>query len=88
MTLSARPRYERPLAPDFGVEGVEVLRLEGGEVVLSFDARQTSAGAIVEQLSAAGNLIDLVISEPALEEVIREIYQEAGQLQPAEGAPP
>ncbi len=81
-------RFERPLAPDFGVEGAEVLRLEEGEVVLSFDARQTPAGAIVEQLSAAGNLVDLVIAEPALEEVIREIYQEAGQLQPGEGAPP
>ncbi|MCC7262673.1 MAG: ATP-binding cassette domain-containing protein [Candidatus Latescibacteria bacterium] len=81
-------RFERPLAPDFGVAGAEVLRLEEGEVVLSFDARQTPAGAIVEQLSAAGNLVDLAIAEPALEEVIREIYQEAGHLQPGEGAPP
>lgn len=81
-------RYERPLAPDFCVEGAEVIRLEEGEVVLSFDTRCTPAGVIVEQLSAAGNLVDLVISEPALEEVIREIYQETRQLQPTEGAPP
>jgi len=48
-------------------------------VVLSFDAGRTPAGAIVEQLSGAGSLLDLAIAEPALEEVIREIYQEAGQ---------
>jgi ABC-2 type transport system ATP-binding protein len=72
-------RYERALAPGFRVEGAEVLRQEEGEVVLSFDARRTRAGALVEQLTGAGNLVDLVISEPALEEVIREIYQEARQ---------
>jgi len=78
-TKHVEARYAEPLAPDFRVEGAEVLRQEEGEVVLSFDAGRTPAGAIVEQLSGAGSLLDLAIAEPALEEVIREIYQEAGQ---------
>ena len=87
-TKHVEARYERALAADFRIEGAQVLRQENGEVALSFDVRRTPAGAIVEQLSGAGNLIDLVISEPALEEVIREIYQDSVPPQPEEGAPP
>jgi ABC-type uncharacterized transport system ATPase subunit len=61
-------------------------------VTLRFDARAISTGAIMAGLAGAGSLVDVAISEPSLEDVIRRIYQESGQPfgaeLPAEGAPP
>lgn len=72
-------RYERELPGDFRIAGGEVVRLDRYEVTLRFDARTVPAGAVMAQLAAAGGLVDVTLSEPSLEEVIRAMYQESGQ---------
>lgn len=72
-------RYEHELPGDFRIAGGEVVRLDRYEVTLRFDARTVPAGAVMAQLAAAGGLVDVTLSEPSLEEVIRAMYQESGQ---------
>ncbi len=86
-TKRVEARYDGPLAPGFRVEGAEILRVSGCEVALRFDVRAISAGALLEQLAGAGNLVDVAISELSLEEVIRAIYQESGRVAAREETP-
>jgi len=71
-------RYAEKVPEDFHIEGTETLKIakERYGVKLRFDARQTDIGQVIAQLADAGNLVDVTISDPSLEEVIRAIYQE------------
>ncbi len=71
-------RYAAEVPADFSVPGTEVLKVGRYGVKLQFDARQTPVEAVIAGLAAAGNLVDVTISDPSLEEVIRAIYQESG----------
>ena len=46
---------------------------------LRFDTRATPVEQVMAELSAAGRLVDITVSDPPLEEVIASIYQQAAQ---------
>jgi ABC-2 type transport system ATP-binding protein len=71
-------RYAEKVTEDFHIEGTETIKVakERYGVKLRFDTRLTAVGQVIAQLADAGSLVDLTISDPSLEEVIRAIYQE------------
>ncbi len=60
-------------APPIDVPGAEVRRVEGPRQWLSFPS-DASAAPIVAAVAAAYDLADLSIQEPAIEDVIRDLY--------------
>ena len=70
-------RYAEEVPADFELEGAEILKVGRYGVKLRFDTRQTPVEAVIARLAEAGNLVDVTISDPSLEEVIRVIYEEA-----------
>lgn len=68
-------RYEQEIAADFQMEGAELIKVGRYGAKLRFDTRHTPMEAVISRLAAAGNLVDVNISDPALEEVIRTIYE-------------
>ena len=67
----------RALPADFQVAGAELLKVGTYGVKLRFDTRTTPVEVVLTQLAAAGELVDVTISDPSLEEVIRTIYEQA-----------
>ncbi|HHH41220.1 MAG TPA: ATP-binding cassette domain-containing protein, partial [Chloroflexi bacterium] len=72
-------RYAHQVPRDFQIEGTQVLKIGRYGVKLRFDTRQTPVEAVIARLAEAGNLVDVTISDPSLEEVIRTIYQEQAE---------
>ena len=70
-------RYGAEVPVDFQIEGTEILKVGRYGVKLRFDTRQTQVQAVIARLAEAGHLVDVTISDPSLEEVIRAIYEEA-----------
>jgi ABC-2 type transport system ATP-binding protein len=70
-------RYASEVPADFQIEGTEILKTGRYGVKLRFDTRQTPVEAVIARLAEAGHLVDVTISDPSLEEVIRAIYEEA-----------
>lgn len=70
-------RYAEEVKPDFSIEGTEIVKVGTYGVKLRFDTRQTPVEWVIERLAEGGNLVDITISDPTLEEVIRAIYKEA-----------
>ena len=70
-------RYAEQIAPDFNIAGTETLKVakERYGAKLRFDTEQTPVAAVIARLAEAGELVDVTISDPSLEEVIRAIYQ-------------
>ena len=68
-------RYAEEVPTDFHFEGVDVLKIGRYGVKLSFDARATPVEAVIAGLAAKGGVVDVTISDPSLEEVIRTIYE-------------
>lgn len=71
-------RYAAEIDPDFSVEGTEILKVGSYGVKLQFDTHRTSVDAVIATLADKGDLVDITISDPSLEEIIRTIYEEAG----------
>ena len=71
-------RYAAEVPSDFQLEGTEILKVGRYGVKLQFDTHQTPVEAVIARLAEAGRLVDVTISDPSLEEVIRAIYEEAG----------
>ena len=71
-------RYAEEISANFQIEGMETIKVakERYGAKLRFDTRQTPVAAIISRLAEAGNLVDVTISDPSLEEVIRTIYEE------------
>jgi ABC-type uncharacterized transport system ATPase subunit len=46
-------------------------------VKLRFDTRATPVEAVISRLASAGDLVDVTIADPSLEEVIRTIYEKS-----------
>lgn len=69
-------RYAEQVPVDFHIPGTETLKVakERYGVKLRFDTHCTAVEAVIAQLSAAGTLVDITISDPPLEDVIRLIY--------------
>ena len=60
-------------APPIAVPGAEVLRVDGPRQWLAFPA-EASAAPIVAAVAASYDVADLSLREPAIEDVIREVY--------------
>ncbi len=70
-------RYAEGVSPNFSIDGVEILKVGSYGVKLRFDTTKTPVDAVMAHLSQAGELVDITVSDPPLEEVIAKIYQEA-----------
>jgi ABC-2 type transport system ATP-binding protein len=70
-------RYAATVPADFQLAGTEILKIGRYGVKLRFDTRQTPVEAVIARLAEAGELVDVTISDPSMEEVIRVIYEEA-----------
>jgi ABC-2 type transport system ATP-binding protein len=80
----AEVRYAEEITPDFNIPGTETLKIgkERYGAKLRFDTRTTPVEQVMAQLSAAGRLVDITVSDPPLEEVIGAIYkQEESRLE-------
>lgn len=72
-------RYAQQVSPGFHVEGTETLKVSKDRygVKLRFDTRQTPVEKVMTYLSTAGTLLDITVSDPPLEDIIRLIYGSA-----------
>lgn len=70
-------RYAEEVSPNFSVDGVEILKVGSYGVKLRFDTTQTSVDSVMSHLSEVGELVDITVSDPPLEEVIAKIYEQA-----------
>jgi ABC-2 type transport system ATP-binding protein len=68
-------RYSQELPGDFAVPGVEMVKVGQFGAKLRFDTRQTAVEQVLARLAEVGSLVDVTISDPSLEEVIRTIYE-------------
>ena len=71
-------RYAEQIPADFTIRGAETIKVarERYGAKLRFDTRSTPVGQVIAQLAEAGSLVDVTISDPSLEDVIRTIYQQ------------
>src|SRR5512132_4122605 len=68
-------RYADEVAKNFSVDGSEMIKVGQYGVKLRFDTRSTPVEKVLAHLTDAGNVVDITISDPPLEEVIAKIYQ-------------
>src|SRR5512144_1165860 len=73
----AEVRYAEQIPLDFRIPGTETLKVgkERYGAKLRFDTRTTPVEQVMAELSAAGRLVDITVSDPPLEEVISAIYK-------------
>jgi ABC-2 type transport system ATP-binding protein len=73
----AEVRYADQISADFHINGAETLKVakERYGAKIRFDTRLTPVEQVMAQLSAAGRLVDITVSDPPLEEVIGAIYK-------------
>jgi ABC-2 type transport system ATP-binding protein len=69
-------RYAAEMPGNFSVAGTETVKVGQYGAKLRFDTQKTPVEAVLARLAEAGNLVDITISDPSLEEVIAKIYQE------------
>jgi ABC-2 type transport system ATP-binding protein len=76
-TKMVEVRYAKEIGKDFSIHGVEILKVGHYGVKLKFDSARTSVDSVLANISAAGDVVDITISDPPLEEVIAKIYEQA-----------
>lgn len=69
-------RYAGEVPPDFTIPGTEIIKTGHYGAKLQFDTRQTPVSAVMSSLTQRGNVVDITISDPPLEEVIAKIYRQ------------
>ncbi len=69
-------RYAQEVPAGFHLNGVEILKVGRYGVKLRFDTNQTPVDSVMSHLSNVGELVDITISDPPLEEVIAKVYKE------------
>ena len=62
--------------PEVGIEGAQVIARQDAHVTYQFDRNAITASALIGRLSARYRIIDLTVTEPAIEDTIRRIYEE------------
>jgi ABC-2 type transport system ATP-binding protein len=62
--------------PPIEVEGARVERVEGPRQWLRFSRERTSAAALIGAVAERVKLQDLAISDPAIEDVVRRVYEQ------------
>jgi len=80
-------RYAEQVPQDFRLEGTEILKVGHYGVKLRFDTRQIHVDTVISHLAQAGSLVDITISDPSLEEVIRRIYNQTEEAQESSPVP-
>ena len=70
-------RYAEEVPAGFRIRGVDVLKVGRYGVKLRFDTNKTAVDSVMSHLSEVGDLVDITISDPPLEDVIAKIYKEA-----------
>jgi ABC-2 type transport system ATP-binding protein len=69
---------EAPRLPEqFGLDGIRLERLDGPRVRVSFERRRHSAPEVLATMSEYGAVRDMSIDEPAIEDVIQQLYASA-----------
>jgi len=68
-------RYADEVPKDFSLDGTDVLKVGRYGVKLRFDTRKTPVVQVITMLSSHGQLMDINISDPPLEEIIAKIYE-------------
>jgi ABC-2 type transport system ATP-binding protein len=61
--------------PPLAIEGVSVTRVEGPRQWLRFRRTEATAAGVVSAVAETARLRDLTIEEPAIEDIVREIYE-------------
>lgn len=69
-------RYAEEVPPGFAIPGAETIKTGHYGVKLQFDTRRKPVGEVMAELTQRGNVVDITISDPPLEEVIAKIYQQ------------
>lgn len=69
-------RYAEQVSKDFSVNGAEILKVGRYGVKLKFDTTKTLVDSVIARLSEMGDIMDITISDPPLEEVIARIYEQ------------
>lgn len=64
--------------PNIQLEDAEVVKMDGNQVVFSFDRKAISASKLINRLSADYRISDLEVQDQPIEDTIRQIYE--GQL--------
>jgi len=70
-------RYAGAVPPGFHIAGAQVIKTGQFGVKLKVVKGEGELDEIIARLAAAGDLEDITISDPTLEEVIRTIYQDS-----------
>lgn len=68
-------RYAERLPDSFHLDGVEIVKLGSYGAKLRVDTKTIPVERMMAQLAGVGSLVDVTISDPSLEEVIRTIYE-------------
>jgi ABC-2 type transport system ATP-binding protein len=72
-------RYGEEFNSDFNIPGAETLKIGRYGAKLQFDTNTLTIEEVLAQVNKFGNVVDITISDPSLEEVIRTIYEEADE---------
>jgi len=68
-------RYADEVPKDFSLEGTDILKIGRYGVKLRFDTGATPVDKVMTLLSSHGQVMDINISDPPLEEIIAKIYE-------------
>jgi ABC-2 type transport system ATP-binding protein len=74
-------------APPLEVPGARVVKVEGPRQWLRFHRAEATAAEIVAAVAARARLVDLTVEEPAVDDVIRHIYEHGAAASPSGAAP-
>ena len=61
--------------PEIQIENADLIRREENRIWLAFDRDTISASEVISRLMAQYEIQDLTISEPEIEEIVRQIYR-------------
>ncbi len=64
--------------PDIHLQDADVVKIDGNQVVFSFERKAISASKLINRLSANYRISDLEVQNQPIEDTIRQIYE--GQL--------
>ncbi|MBW4632453.1 MAG: ATP-binding cassette domain-containing protein [Iphinoe sp. HA4291-MV1] len=64
----------------FEEQGVNIISKEGRTVTLSFDPTKLSAASVISQVTSRHEVEDLFVENPPIEEIIAELYANAGGI--------
>jgi ABC-2 type transport system ATP-binding protein len=73
-------RYAEEVSRSFKVDGAQTLKTGQYGVKLRFDTKNTPVEKVLAHLTDAGNVVDITISDPPLEEVIAKIYERVKEV--------